>query len=359
MNHPFNPMLFLLLQVLLLIVVQRHVVVAVVLAADNHHNFQWEGLHHKQRQQQQHEPTIRQRQRRRRTSGIKGGGRRLQDAAATTSTTTTASTTTTTTSTTGVDDITLIFPYMARKSHSDENKVKYKLNKRQQNAGYGERDCGWGRRNVVVHTVYDSRNMEEAKPNEYMSGLGFDFDVVSLSGVIEDDMNQLNGHWTQTVLAISENIRIGHDELTFYQSHNDNANTKTNNTGTEDVVQVHDMSSTVNKDQAVAGVLTTQFDSTRNVAIVTAGSGLFECAQGNPQVDFDEGSAVVTIVWDLCVCDSAMLPSPQEYYNEEDEEQEDDDTQHQEEEDLDHDEEAPEEEEEGQHDQQKPDGGSQ
>ena len=46
----------------------------------------------------------------------------------------------------------------------------------------------------------------------------------------------------------------------------------------------------------------------KGVAVVTAGSGMLECAQGTPQVKFEDGSTVVTIIWDLCVCESAKMP---------------------------------------------------
>jgi hypothetical protein len=329
LRHSVRALLLRVPTVLLPLIVQRHAIVGVL--ADKH-SFKWEGLQQSSVKLLNHddqEPQNRQRGRRRRTGGIKGG-RQLQSGTTTSTSTTetTATNTTTASSSSAAGTHTPTFAQTVIKSNANDNRAKFKLSKKESSSvqadavAEGERWCGQGRKNVVVHTVYDSRNIEEAKPNEWMSGLGFPFAVTSLvdGEYSADDDDALyggtgagaaqalnGGHWTQTVLAISENIRIGHDELTFYQNTGGNGNDNSNNNIT-DVMQEHDLSPIINKDQNVAGVITTQFDSTLNVAIVTAGSGLFECAQGNPQVSFQEGSSIVNIVWDLCVCETAAIP---------------------------------------------------
>lgn len=319
-NQPYCSMLFLLLQVLL--VVQRDVYAI-------NPDFQWEGLH----------PIVAVEEgtggARRRVGGIKGGTHHQRRDRGVIDTNAKVLT----------QDESLAFTTMAHKSWSNKKseKSRYKLNmkptyrsssakksyksmvskggggggsyksmvskggggggyyKSQKSmkgyshdswdspSGGGRDRCGLGRKNVVLTSAYDSRDIEEVEPNDNMSGLGFAF------------TGTYNGHWTQTVLAVSENIRIGHDQLTFYE----NSPTSTTEEGHISI-----------SSDRVAGVLTTQFDSKLNLAVVTAGSGMLECAQGSPQVELEEGSNVVTIVWDLCVCESATMP---EYDDEQEE----------------------------------------
>ena len=120
--------------------------------------------------------------------------------------------------------------------------------------------CNRDRRAVSFTTVF---HPDDVNP---ITGSG----VVGVEFTFEGDYT---GNWTQTQIEVNDEIILGHDHLTFYDT-----------------------------DGEVVGAVTTQFDGTVDFAIVTAGYGIFACAQGSPSIDFPEDSAMVNVVWDLCVC---------------------------------------------------------
>ena len=125
----------------------------------------------------------------------------------------------------------------------------------------GKKDkCNRDRRSVSFTTVF---NPDDVNP---VSGSG----IVGVEFEFEGDYT---GTWTQTQIEVTDQIILGHDHLTFFDSEGE-----------------------------VVGAITTQFDGTVDFAIVTSGFGEFECAQGSPTIEFPDDSTMVNVVWDLCVC---------------------------------------------------------
>lgn len=120
--------------------------------------------------------------------------------------------------------------------------------------------CGPGRKNTNITTTFDVETIDEVYLDSH-SGMRFQFD------------GDYQGTWIQTIVRISDVIRIGHDQLTFYD-----------------------------ENDALVGVIATQFDSELDYALVTAGTGAFECAQGSPTIHLSNSSSIVSLHWDLCVC---------------------------------------------------------
>ena len=126
----------------------------------------------------------------------------------------------------------------------------------------GKKDkCNRDRRAVSFTTTF---SQDDVNP---ISGAG-------IVGVEFDFEGDYTGTWTQTQIEINEEIVLGHDHLTFFDAEGE-----------------------------IIGVVTTQFDGTGDMAIVTAGYGEFACAQGSPVIEFPEDdTTMVNVVWDLCVC---------------------------------------------------------
>jgi hypothetical protein len=122
--------------------------------------------------------------------------------------------------------------------------------------------CGKGRKNTNIMTTFDVDSVDEVYLDSGHSGMRFQFG------------GDYNGTWIQTIVRINDSIRIGHDQLTFYDDSGTN----------------------------VVGVIATQFDSELDYALVTAGTGAFECAQGSPTIHVSNTSSIVSLHWDLCVC---------------------------------------------------------
>jgi hypothetical protein len=122
-------------------------------------------------------------------------------------------------------------------------------------------ECSRDRTAVSVSTMFDAGLVAPVNGDS----------VVGVEFAFEGDYT---GTWTQTSIEVSADIVLGHDQLTFYDELG-----------------------------AVVGALTTQFDGNVDFAIVTAGFGLFACAQGSPTINYpDEASSMVNVVWNLCVC---------------------------------------------------------
>jgi hypothetical protein len=138
-------------------------------------------------------------------------------------------------------------------SADEEKGGKKKLANRQK--------CNRDRKSVTVNTVFDS---------SVLSPLATD----STEGILFAFEGDYVGNWTQTSIEVTEDIILGHDHLIFYDSYGE-----------------------------IVGAITTQFDATVNFAIVTGGYGIFACAQGSPTLEmYEDGSTMVNVVWDLCVC---------------------------------------------------------
>lgn len=121
--------------------------------------------------------------------------------------------------------------------------------------------CNRDRKSITVNTAFDSSTLSPMATDS-TEGILFAFD------------GDYTGNWTQTSIEVTEDVILGHDHLVFYNSYGD-----------------------------MVGALTTQFDATVNFAVVTAGYGIFACAQGSPTLEmYTDGSAMVNVVWDLCVC---------------------------------------------------------
>lgn len=122
--------------------------------------------------------------------------------------------------------------------------------------------CNRDRRSVTVSTVFDGALVSPVTTaGSNLLGVEFEFG------------GDYSGVWTQTSIEITEEIVIGHDQLTFFDA-----------------------------DGETVGALSTQFDGTLDFAIITAGYGAFACAQGSPTIVTDEASTMVNVIWDLCVC---------------------------------------------------------
>lgn len=121
--------------------------------------------------------------------------------------------------------------------------------------------CNRDRRSLTVVTSFDTNSLNEVE-GQSVSGFEFNF------------TGEYTGSWTQATVVVSDGISLGHDHLTFYDD-----------------------------DKEFVGILTTQFDDESDYATVTGGFGEFACAHGSPTVHFpEEGSTMVDVVWDLCVC---------------------------------------------------------
>jgi hypothetical protein len=122
-------------------------------------------------------------------------------------------------------------------------------------------ECSRDRTAVTVSTMFDAALVTPVN-GESVVGVEFAFE------------GDYTGTWTQTSIEVSADIVLGHDQLTFYDELGE-----------------------------VVGALTTQFDGNVDFAIVTAGFGMFACAQGSPTINYpDETSDMVNVVWNLCVC---------------------------------------------------------
>jgi hypothetical protein len=122
-------------------------------------------------------------------------------------------------------------------------------------------ECSRDRTAVAVSTMFDAALVTPVNGDS----------VVGVEFAFEGDYT---GTWTQTSIEVSADIVLGHDQLTFYDELGE-----------------------------VVGALTTQFDGNVDFAIVTAGFGMFACAQGSPTIHYpDETSDMVNVVWNLCVC---------------------------------------------------------
>jgi hypothetical protein len=105
----------------------------------------------------------------------------------------------------------------------------YKMRTSAYKDGGGERTkdrCGMGRKNTNITTTFDVDKVDEVYLDSGHSGMRFQFG------------GDYNGTWIQTIVRINDAIRIGHDQLTFYDK----------DTG------------------ALVGVLATQFDSALDYA---------------------------------------------------------------------------------------------
>lgn len=127
------------------------------------------------------------------------------------------------------------------------------------------RKCGKSLKNrqfSIFPERYDPLAEETSKPTV---GSKFSFD------------GDFFGSWTQTYLFLADGAIVqGHDTFEFFQ---------------EEQAEIF----------KPAGVLAVQFSL--DTIVITAGTGIFACANGVPEITVNEDSGKEEIIFDICVCD--------------------------------------------------------
>ena len=130
------------------------------------------------------------------------------------------------------------------------------------------RKCGKGLKNLRFTIIPDRERPDE-----------IDFSPPNIGGKWSF-VGDYFGSWTQLAVGLADfEIVTGHDTFRFFEE-------------------------SASSFEEPAGALTTQFS--QDSIVVTAGTGIFACANGEPLLALSEETGQEQILFDLCVCDTKM-----------------------------------------------------